>query len=259
MHACVTYDDPSTCTYLLNFLDYVLCMHAAVLGHGFVAQDLSIRNTAGADAAQALAFRSNSNKSTIYRCSLEAHQDTVYAENNMQLYVETDIAGTVDFIFGNAKAVFVGCRLLARRPALGQHDVVTAQGRDSSEHDSGFVFQRCSVRAMDGENLTGVETYLGRPWKEHSRVIFMDTYLDEIVNSTGWVHWDKDKAPVRRTEKTVRYLEYKNRGPKADTKWEGFRLITDPAEAMTYTADNFLDARAWVPKQIPYNSPLPAA
>jgi pectinesterase len=178
------------------------------------------------------------------------------------LFVGCDIHGNVDFIFGNAKAVFVGCRLLVRRPStLGGHNVITAQGRNNPDHDSGFVFINCSVTAAQGVNLTGVDTFLGRPWKNYSHVVFMDSFLDDILNAAGWVAWKKDQV-VEDITKTVKYLEYKNRGPKANTaqrvKWGGFREISDAAEAEGYTVDRFIAGSQWVPHQlIHYNDTLP--
>ncbi|XP_006658632.1 probable pectinesterase/pectinesterase inhibitor 17 [Oryza brachyantha] len=222
-----------------------------VTGHGFIAQDLTIQNTAGplVPASPALALRSDSNKSLIHRCRLEGHQDTLWAQNNLQFYLRCDIAGTVDFVFGNAMAVFQECRLLVRRPPGATHNVITGQGRDSPGHASGFVFHRCNVTAMDGDNLTGVDTYLGRPWKNHSRVVFMESYLSSIVNLTGWVEWDRGH-PVPETTKTVEYLEYGNTGPGAKTNhrvnWTGFRVLT-AAEASRFTVDNFINGNRWVP------------
>lgn len=47
----------------------------------------------------------------------------------------------VDFIFGDARAVFQGCQLVARLPQPGQRNVLTAQGRYEANSTSGFVFQ----------------------------------------------------------------------------------------------------------------------
>jgi pectinesterase len=35
-----------------------------------------------------MALRSNSNKSVVYRCSMEGHEDTLYAENEIQFYLQ---------------------------------------------------------------------------------------------------------------------------------------------------------------------------
>ncbi|XP_004955291.1 putative pectinesterase/pectinesterase inhibitor 38 [Setaria italica] len=99
------------------------------------------RNAAGLEGNQAVALRSNSNKSVVYRCRVEGYKDTLYAENGLQFYVESNITGTVDFVFGNAKAVFHKCRIQVRRPLEQKHNVVTAQGRyNATTTDSGFVF-----------------------------------------------------------------------------------------------------------------------
>ncbi|EES09112.2 hypothetical protein SORBI_3005G009600 [Sorghum bicolor] len=222
----------------------------SVHGMAFMAQDLTIRNTAGPKGLQAVALMSQSNFSLIYRCSIEGYQDTLFANKGDQIYLETDIHGTVDFVFGYAKASFLGCRLLVRSSGLGasKPNVITAQGRSNSTDRSGFSFQNCSVKADEGADLTGVKTFLGRPWKNHSHVIFMESFLDSIVNFTGWVEWE-GRGPI---PETVLYLEYDNYGPGADTSRRinitAVRIVTDCHEAAQYTADPFVDANFWMPK-----------
>jgi hypothetical protein len=58
----------------------------------------------------------DSNQSVIHRCSLRGHQDTLYAKSGSQFYRESEIFGTVDFIFGDSAAVFQNCTILAGRP-----------------------------------------------------------------------------------------------------------------------------------------------
>ena len=48
-------------------------MHAAVLGTGFVAVNMTFRNTAGPAKHQAVALRSGADLSTFYQCSFEAY------------------------------------------------------------------------------------------------------------------------------------------------------------------------------------------
>jgi pectinesterase len=57
-------------------------MCAAVDGIGFVAIDLTIENTAGAENEQAVALLSNSDASALYRCGIRVYQDTLYAKSN---------------------------------------------------------------------------------------------------------------------------------------------------------------------------------
>uniref|UniRef100_A0A0D9XTS7 Pectinesterase n=1 Tax=Leersia perrieri TaxID=77586 RepID=A0A0D9XTS7_9ORYZ len=230
------------------------------IGGGFMARDLTIENTAGLDGNQSVALRSNSEHAVLYRCRLQGFQDTLYAENKLQFYLDCEISGTVDFIFGDAKAVFQGCRLLVRRPRNGAHNVITAQGRnDLNKSLTGFSFQNCSVIAMPKENLTGVETYLGRPWRNLSHVIFMQSFLSDIVHPSGWVHWNKSSA-VAETARTVSYMEYDNWGPGANTSqrvdWEGFSKVTDAKKAEEYTVDRFINGSEWLPKNIVYKHGL---
>ncbi|TVU23491.1 hypothetical protein EJB05_25862, partial [Eragrostis curvula] len=147
---------------------------------------------------------------------------------------------------------------MVRRPNKVQgtgHNVITAQGRNSATHDSGFVFQNCTVQGAEGEDLAGVETFLGRPWKNFSHVIFMDCFLGDVVSAAGWVAWNKEKE-VEATKRTVSYSEFGNRGPKADTSqrvaWEGFHALTDARQVMDYSADRFINANLWVPRGIHY-------
>ncbi|XP_021317035.1 probable pectinesterase 56 [Sorghum bicolor] len=224
----------------------------SVHGMGFMAQDLTIQNTAGPEGLQAVALMSRSHFSLVYRCSIEGYQDTLNADTGDQIYLETDIRGTIDFVFGYARAAFQGCRLLVRSSGAskpGAHNVVTAQGRSNPLDRSGFSFQNCSVTADEGANLTGVETFLGRPWKEHSHVIFMETFLSSIVNFTGWVEWNRSSGHI---PDTVVYLEYANYGPGADTSRRinttAVRVVTNCSEAAQYTADPFVNASAWMPK-----------
>ncbi|CAN6380522.1 unnamed protein product [Urochloa humidicola] len=80
----------------------------SVYGRSFMAQDLTIRNTAGPAGKQAVALMSRSHYSLLYRCSIEGYQDTLEAGTGPQMYLETSIHGTLDFVFGYARAVFLG-------------------------------------------------------------------------------------------------------------------------------------------------------
>ncbi|KAK3146712.1 hypothetical protein QOZ80_3BG0270710 [Eleusine coracana subsp. coracana] len=49
-------------------------------GPGFMAQDMTIQNTAGAEKNQSVALRSTSSMSVVYRCALEGYEDTVFSQ-----------------------------------------------------------------------------------------------------------------------------------------------------------------------------------
>ncbi|XBI73424.1 hypothetical protein VPH35_067180 [Triticum aestivum] len=215
---------------------------------GIIIRDVTIQNTAGPEAKQAVALLSNSNKS-----------DTLLAENFLQFYKECEITGTVDFIWGAATAVFQDCALLARRPGIMQQNVLTGQGRNGVDSASGFTFQGCNVTTR--EDLRGVETYLGRPWQPYARVIFIHCYMDAIVHPLGWLSWDNKKINVTTTTRTVFFAEFENQGPGADVRgrvnWAGFHNIKKASKAAKFTVNNFIDGRAWLPETgVPYKGGL---
>lgn len=89
-------------------------MHAAVAGKGFICRDLTVENTAGPAKHQAVALRSDSDLSVFYRCEFAGYQDTLYAHSLRQFFRDCYISGTVDFIFGNAAAVFQNSQVTNR-------------------------------------------------------------------------------------------------------------------------------------------------
>ncbi|XP_068316421.1 pectinesterase 2-like [Pyrus communis] len=220
----------------------------AVTGEGFIARGITFRNTAGPENHQAVALRSGADLSVFYRCGFEGYQDTLYTHSQRQFYRECYVYGTVDFIFGNAAVVFQNCMIYARKPMSGQQNTITAQGRTDPNQNTGISIHDSRVMAaLDFESSVGsVKTFLGRPWKEYSRTVFLQSFLDTLVDPAGWLKWNGDFAL-----KTLYYGEYKNIGPGAPTtgrvKWGGYRIITSSSEASKFTVDNFIAGSSWLP------------
>ncbi|CDP17909.1 unnamed protein product [Coffea canephora] len=229
----------------------------SVVGQGFVAVNITFRNTAGAIKHQAVAVRNGADLSTFYSCSFEGYQDTLYAHSLRQFYRDCDIYGTVDFIFGNAAAVFQNCNMYPRLPLNFQFNVITAQGRTDPNQNTGISIQNCTVRAADdlASSNSSVETYLGRPWKQYSRTVYMYSFLDSIINPLGWHEWIGDFAL-----NTSYYAEFSNTGPGSNKSgrvtWPGFYII-NATDAANFTVSNFLLGDGWVWQTgVPYTSGL---
>ncbi|CAN6468668.1 unnamed protein product [Victoria cruziana] len=227
----------------------------AVLGQGFVAIGITVRNTAGPSKGQAVAVRNGADLSAFYRCSFEGYQDTLYAHSLRQFYRDCDVYGTVDFIFGNAAAVFQGCNLYARLPK-GNTITVTAQGRSDPNQNTGSSFINCNVQASpELSRKSNVRTFLGRPWRQYSRAVFMQSNLGSLIDPAGWSPWSGSFAL-----KTLYYGEYNNRGPGSSTgrrvNWPGFHVMT-ANEAQRFTVDSFLQGGAWLPRTtVPFTAGL---
>ncbi|KAL1346466.1 probable pectinesterase/pectinesterase inhibitor 25 [Arachis hypogaea] len=229
----------------------------AVSGDRFMAVDITFRNTAGPEKHQAVALRSNADLSTFYRCSFEGYQDTLYVHSLRQFYRECDIYGTVDFIFGNAAVVFQSCNIYARKPMTNQKNSVTAQGRTDPNQNTGISIQNCTIQAAPdlAADVESTPNYLGRPWKEYSRTVYMQSYIGALISPSGWLEWNGTVGLD-----TLFYGEFNNYGPGAGTsnrvKWKGYNLL-NATQAWNFTVLNFTLGDTWLPyTDIPYTSGL---
>ncbi|KAI3714465.1 hypothetical protein L6452_21419 [Arctium lappa] len=233
-----------------NFVDGYTTFTSAtltVVGNNFLARDLTIMNTSGPEKHQAVALRVTSD-AAFYHCQFISHQDTLYAHSLSQLYRECAIHGTIDFIFGNAAAIFERCLILVRKPILGQKNVITAQGRLDPNQNTGISLQDCTIMAAPDFSITeraNFSTFLGRPWRNYSRTIVMRSYLGDIIDPQGWCAWNKYS-----NLDTVEYIEYMNFGPGADTRkrvqWAGYHNNAS-RDVEKFTIQSFLHgANEWL-------------
>ncbi|XP_008783344.2 pectinesterase-like [Phoenix dactylifera] len=234
-----------------NVKDGTKTSHTATFvasGDGFMAIDMGFHNTAGPEKEQAVALRVQSDRSIFLNCRMEGYQDTLYAQSHFQFYRGCVITGTIDFVFGDASAVFQNCLFLLRRPLAKQMNIVTAHGRGYSHESTGFVIQHCKIKADKSLHTVEnheVENYLARPWKAYSRTIFMENQLSSFIHPAGYLPWDKDFAL-----NTLYYAEYNNKGEGSNVtdrvKWPGVHVI-DRKTAEKYTVANFIEGERWIP------------
>ncbi|MBA0769554.1 hypothetical protein Gotri_018274 [Gossypium trilobum] len=229
----------------------------AVVASNFVAVNITFQNTAGAIKHQAVALRSGADLSAFYSCSFEGYQDTLYTHSMRQFYRECDIYGTVDFIFGNAAVVLQNCNIYPRQPMSGQFNAITAQGRTDPNQNTGTSIHNCNIMAADdlASSNTSFKTYLGRPWKEYSRTVYMQSFMDNLIDPAGWREWDGDFALS-----TLYYAEYDNNGLGSNTSnrvtWPGYHVI-NATDAINFTVSSFLLGDDWLPDTgVPYNATL---
>ncbi|XP_015570414.1 pectinesterase-like [Ricinus communis] len=229
----------------------------AVVGQGFVAVNITFRNTAGAIKHQAVAVRNGADMSAFYSCGFEGYQDTLYTHSLRQFYRDCEIYGTIDYIFGNAAVVFQNCRINSRLPLNNQFNAITAQGRTDPNQNTGISIQNCSIKEakdLATSNLT-IKTYLGRPWKEYSRTIFMQSYIASLIDPAGWTPWSGDFALA-----TLYYAEFNNTGVGSRTDnrvtWAGYHVI-NATDAANFTVTKFVQGDSWLQATgVPYSGGL---
>ncbi|KAF5188518.1 Pectinesterase/pectinesterase inhibitor [Thalictrum thalictroides] len=226
----------------------------AAVGSGFVAKDIGFENSAGPNMHQAVALRVHSDESVIYNCQIDGFQDTLYAHAHRQFYRNCNISGTIDFIFGDGQTVLQNCKLIVRKPLDNQSNHVTAQGRKNPLEVSALILQGCTIEA-DPEYYPvrhKIKTFLGRPWKNFSRTIIMQTHMDDFIQPEGWAPWNQTE-----NLDTCFYAEYQNKGPGAAdlskrVKWPCIKTIT-PEDAEEFSPLKYYKSDEWITRNgIPY-------
>jgi pectinesterase len=181
-----------------------------VYGHDFKAKNITFENSAG-PIGQAVAVRIDADKVYFDNCRFLGFQDTLYphGRKSRQYYKNCYIEGTTDFIFGWSTAVFENCEIFSKEGG----NYITAA---STEKDSmfGFVFIHCKLTGNAPPN----SVYLGRPWRDYAKTVFIECDLGPHITKEGWHNWNKPQA-----ESTSFYAEYKNTGsgshPTHRVKW----------------------------------------
>ncbi|CAN6196515.1 unnamed protein product [Urochloa humidicola] len=236
----------------------------SVHGNGFIARDLCVENTAGPKKENGQAVALLLVRAVVYRCALRSYQDTLWCagSSSKQFFRDCTIAGTVDFVFGEAAVVFQDCDIVARLPILVQENTITAQGRNNADDAGGFCFQFCTVKADEdlaahaAKGGAPVRTYLGRPWKPFSRVVFMQSTISGVLEPEGWLPWQQQVPPD-----TIYYGEYDNKGPGAAVggrvKWHGVHANLDASTATSFTVEKLIHGNDWLPGTgVPYTPGL---
>jgi polygalacturonase len=228
-------------------------LHSAtvnVTADNFFAENITFQNDFNAThpqlpvGSQALALLVTGDRAVFHNIRLLGNQDTVYAgsrncapdgENCItarQYFSDCYIAGNVDFIFGDGKAVFDHCEIHSTPHAGGY---ITAQAKHYPNEDSGFVFDHCKLTA-DADISQSV--YLGRPWRPYATVVFLDTEMGERIDPAGWREWHPGET---HSIETVYYAEFGSTGPGAHPgERDPHTHFLTPAEAEQFKPSVFL-------------------
>lgn len=199
-----------------------------VEGDDFHAENLTIENSAG-EVGQAVALHVDADRVSFTNCKLLGNQDTVYlaGEGNRQYFKNCYIEGTTDFIFGGATALFEDSQLHSKKDSY-----ITAASTPESQ-EFGFVFRNCTLTAGAGID----DVYLGRPWRNHARTVFIESEMGAHIVPQGWHNWNNEQA-----ETTAFYAEFENSGPgfSPQNRVEWSHQLTQ-RQAENYTLENIFN------------------
>ena len=204
-------------------------------GHDFLAENITFENSFGT-GSQAVAALVEADRAVFRNCRFLGWQDTLYAKNGRQYYKDSYIEGHVDYIFGQAAAIFENCRIHSKGDGY-----VTAPMRFASDEGSGLVFLNSTLTS---EN-TSKGIYLGRPWRDYGRTVFINTRMDADIRPEGWHHWEPQR------EKTAYFGEYGSTGKGAndESRVAWARKLGD-ADVKQFSVEYFLGGRdGWDPNK----------
>lgn len=151
----------------------------------FSAENLTFENTyrylgdGSKSNESADALRVDADQSTFVHVKLIGYQDTLYASKNRQYYYKSYIIGNVDFIYGDAQALFNDSDIVFRYHPMRNSGYVTAP-RTAADKPYGYIFNNSRIIAEEG--AYGTKYLLARPWGPDGAATFINMYMSGIVN-----------------------------------------------------------------------------
>ncbi len=204
-----------------------------VMADHFTARGITFRNDAGFSAGQAVAVESDGDKAIFTHCDFIGNQDVLFTNNekSRQYYKDCYIEGTTDYIFGSATVWFEKCKVYSKK-----NSHVTAASTPK-ENEFGYIFNQCEL----GGDTSLHNVSLGRPWRPHAQVTYINCIIGPHIKPEGWSKWNNNDNHL-----TARYNEYKNSGPGADpSKRAGWTKQLTSEEAKNISLVNVM--RGWNP------------
>ena len=235
----------------------------------FTAREVTFQNDAGYGhtVGQALALYVDADRCRFENCRLLGSQDTLFTAPlpfkeakpggfkgpgefkprvmGRHYYKGCFIQGDVDFIFGSATAWFEDCEIFSKIPGdrlppespddTPIYGYVTAAST-YEEVPYGYIFHQCRLTS----DCPPHTIFLGRPWREYAKTVFLECELGEHIHPLGWADWNKDHNHFF-------YAEYHSTGAGAspDTRADFSHQLT-AAQAAEYTVQNVFGG--WQPE-----------
>ncbi|OXM86954.1 pectinesterase family protein [Paenibacillus rigui] len=244
----LTYDDYSAVVGTGNSYS------VSVGANNFMADNLTIRNTAfpRSVVGPAVALYVTADRALFTNIRLAGFQDTLYVNSGRQYFKNAIIEGDVDWIFGNATAVFDNSEI----KFVGNGGGHTTAASTDQLSAYGYVFLNSKLTrgtssmknavtvgawdpSWDIDNTiaaTNGSVDLGRPWRAYANVKYINTWMDAHIRAAGWDNWGN-----AANETTASYGEYNTSGPGANPKgrykWTSQLTST---EANLFTVQNVM-------------------
>ncbi|EFJ38614.1 hypothetical protein SELMODRAFT_402675 [Selaginella moellendorffii] len=213
-----------------------------VLSNYFIAEYITFQNDApfanpGDINKQAVALKLSGDFARISNCFILSSQDTLFDDEGRHFFQNTYIEGNIDYIFGSGRSLYEKCNLISNSNATTSGSL-TAQGRSSTtDFPSGYSFHNCYIGG------TG-KIILGRPWGNEAFVVFINCYMESVVDPIGWAHWNDVHGS---SNSTAFFAEYQNYGPGSSTsKRVNWTTTITEEDAKAFSSLSFIDGQMWL-------------
>ncbi len=218
------------------------CQTLELMANNVYLENVTVRNTAGVSAGQAVALKTYGDRCTFNNIKLTGYQDTHLTGSGRQWYLNSDIHGTVDYIFGGGDVFFETC-LLYNEARSGGNVIVAPNTGGSLQW--GYVFSSCTI---DGDVATQNNQYLlGRPWQNSPRAVFINTRMNILPAAQGWTNmgvapalfaeYNSMTANGQAVDVSNRRSTYTTSGGVSTT---GHQTVLTDVQAAQYTRSNVL-------------------
>ncbi|MDE6660396.1 MAG: InlB B-repeat-containing protein [Anaeroplasmataceae bacterium] len=194
---------------------------------------------------RALALLVQSDQFIMKNGKLLGYQDTLELFTGRQIFLNTYISGTTDFIFGtNNTTYFKGCEIHSITSGKTDGGYITAfKGCNKGANDYikyGAIFDDCTFTA-DADVVANKNTAIARPWGVYAAVMIMNSSLDAHISTKAFSgSADKNCRYVSMsgnapTLTTTKFFEYNNTGAGSITADQaGVTVLADATEAAKY-------------------------
>ncbi|KAK7421460.1 hypothetical protein QQX98_002159 [Neonectria punicea] len=209
-------------------------------GDGLAVYNINFTNTfPQTPSYAALAADFYGTNMAAYGCAFKGFQDTLLVNQGVQVFSNSYVEGSVDFIWGYSKAYFHQCYVASNTA----NAYITAQNRPSSSWAGGFVFDKSLITYTSSYGSTYGSTSLGRPWSQYAIVVYMNSFLDKHISSAGWSTWTSSDARTGN----VLFGEFNNTGPGNWTSSRAsFATSLTESQASAYSLSSFIGSTSWL-------------
>ncbi|KAF8891513.1 pectin lyase fold/virulence factor [Mucidula mucida] len=195
----------------------------------FKAYNINFANKAANYAiSQALVTDISYANASFYGCAFASYQDTWYTGRNGSTYV-------VDSVFyGQTDCVFLlewfQDIILANRACGGGISAWkgTNQTDAPGNRYGAYIWDARVIRSPDANSTTDItkSCYLGRPWNDLATTVFLNTFMEDVIQPIGWTTFSGRGNTSARLD-----IEH----------------ILSEEEAQVFTVDKvFLEHPAWI-------------